>query len=56
MRLWALCGALAAGEYAASFASWFAPVWPVPAICAAFVALFGFGLGVKGWRMGVGAC
>lgn len=49
MRLWALCGALAAGEYAASFASGFAPVWPVPAICAAFVALFGFGLGVKGW-------
>ena len=48
MRLWALCGALAAGEYAASFASGVAPVWPVPAICAAFVALFGFGLGVKG--------
>ena len=49
MRLWALCGALAAGEYVASFASEFAPVWPVPAICAALVALFGFGLGVKGW-------
>ena len=49
MRLWAICGALAAGEYAASFAPEFAPVWPVPAIGAAFVALFGFGLGVKGW-------
>lgn len=49
MRLWALCGALAAGEYVASFAPEFAPVWPVPAICAALVALFGFGLGVKGW-------
>ena len=49
MRLWALCGALAAGEYAASFASEFAPMWPVPAIGAALVALFGFGLGVKGW-------
>ena len=49
MRLWALCGALAAGEYAASFAPEFAPMWPVPAIGAALVALFGFGLGVKGW-------
>ena len=50
MRLWALCGALAAGEYAASFAPEFAPIWPVPALGAALVALFGFGLGVKGWR------
>ena len=49
MRLWAICGALAAGEYAASFAPEFAPMWPVPAIGAALVALFGFGLGVKGW-------
>ena len=49
MRLWAICGALAAGEYAASFAPEFAPMCPVPAICAALVALFGFGLGVKGW-------
>ena len=49
MRLWAICGALAAGEYAASFAPEFAPMWPVPAIGAAFVALFGFGLGAKGW-------
>ena len=24
-------------------------MWPVPALCAALVALFGFGLGVKGW-------
>ena len=50
MRLWAICGALAAGEYAASFAPEFAPMWPVPALGAALVALFGFGLGVKGWR------
>ena len=49
MRLWALCGALAAGEYAASFAPELAPMWPVPAIGATLVALFGFGLGVKGW-------
>ena len=49
MRLWAICGALAAGEFVASFASGFAPMWPVPAIGAALVALFGFGLGVKGW-------
>ena len=49
MRLWALCGALAAGEYIASFAPEFAPIWPVPAIGATRVALFGFGLGVKGW-------
>ena len=49
MRLWAVCGALAAGEYAASFAPELAPMWPVPALCATFVMLFGFGLGVKGW-------
>ena len=49
MRLWAICGALAAGEYVASFAPEFAPMWPVPALCAALVALFGYGLGVKGW-------
>ena len=49
MRLWAICGALAAGEYVASFAPEFAPMWPVAAICATLVALFGFGLGVKGW-------
>ena len=49
MRLWAICGALAAGEFVASFASEFAPMWPIPAIGAALVALFGFGLGVKGW-------
>ena len=35
MRLWAICGALAAGEYAASFAPEFAPMWPVPALGAA---------------------
>ena len=50
MRLWAICGALAAGEYVASFVPEFAPMWPVPAIGAALVALFGFGLGVKGWE------
>ena len=49
MRLWAICGALAAGEFVASFVPEFAPMWPVPAIGAALVALFGFGLGVKGW-------
>lgn len=49
MRLWAICGALAAGEYAASFAPEFAPMWPVPALCAALVALLGFGLGARGW-------
>ena len=49
MRLWAICGTLAAGEYIASFAPEFAPMWPVPAICATLVALFGFGLGAKGW-------
>ena len=49
MRLWAICGALAAGEYIASFAPEFAPMWPVPALGAALAALFGFGLGVRGW-------
>ena len=49
MRLWALCGALAAGEYAASFAPELAPMWPVPAIGAALIVLFGFGLSLKGW-------
>ena len=41
MRLWAICGALAAGEYAASFAPEFAPMWPVPAIGATLVERFG---------------
>ena len=49
MRLWAICGTLAAGEYVASFAPELAPMWPVPVIGATLVALFGFGLGVKGW-------
>ena len=49
MRIVFICGALAAGEYAASFAPNFAEAWPFVAAAAAFAALFGHGLAVRGW-------
>ena len=48
---WLLAAAAVAfGEFAASRASNFAAAWPVAAVAAALVALFGFGVGVRGWR------
>ena len=49
MRLWVICGLLAAGEYLASFAPEFSGAWPFVAGCAALVALFGYGLGARWW-------
>ena len=49
MEILFICGALAAGEYAASFAPFFAEAWPFVAALAALVALFGFGLRCRGW-------
>lgn len=43
MRLLFICGALAAGEYLASFCPQLAGVWPVAAIAATLVLLFGYG-------------
>ena len=45
------CAALAAGEYTASLAPGFATAWPVAAALALLVALFGYGLAVRGWHL-----
>ena len=45
------CAALAAGEYAASFAPWMAEAWPVVAAVAALVALAGYGFAWRGWHL-----
>ena len=44
-----ICGALAAGEFAAAQIPTFAEAWPVAAIAALLVALFGYGLSVRAW-------
>lgn len=49
MNLLTICGALAAGEFLASRAPTCAEVWPVPALCAGLVALFGYGLRARHW-------
>lgn len=49
MKILFICGALAAGEYAASFIPVFAEAWPLVALLAALAALFGYGLVVRGW-------
>lgn len=51
MRLLFICGALAAGEYAASFVSPFYSCWPLAAVAAALVSLFGYGVGFRGWTL-----
>lgn len=48
-RLLLVCGALAAGEYLASFVPGLAELWPVAAVMAALVALFGYGLSIRVW-------
>lgn len=45
------CAALAAGEYAASFAPEMAEAWPVVAAVAALVALAGYGFAWRGWHL-----
>lgn len=49
MRILFICGALAAGEFAMSFAPCWAEAWPAVAALAALVVLFGHGLAVRGW-------
>ena len=51
MRVLSICLALAAGEFAASFALTAAEAWPVAAVAALLVALFGHGLAVRGWQL-----
>lgn len=51
MRILFLCGALAAGEFAASFAPTWAEAWPVAAMLTLLVALFGYGLCIRGWPL-----
>lgn len=43
-----ICGALAAGEYAASFVPTFADAWPLAAALTLIAALLGYGLGSRG--------
>ena len=47
MKLLLICGALAAGEYLASFVPQAAGAWPAAAIAAAILGLFGYGWGAK---------
>ena len=49
MRILFLCGALAAGEFAASFAPTWAEAWPFAAMLSLLVTLFGYGLCVRCW-------
>ena len=49
MNLLSICGALAAGEFLAALASTWADAWPVAALLAAPVALFGYGLRARAW-------
>ena len=50
-RRWLLAAVVvASGELAASRAANFAEAWPVVAVAAALVALFGFGAGARGWH------
>ena len=51
MRILFICGALAAGEFAASFVPTFADAWPSVAMLALLVALFGYGLAFRGWAV-----
>ena len=51
MRILFFCGALAAGEFAASFAPTWAEAWPVVATLALLIVLFGYGLCVRGWPL-----
>ena len=48
MRILFICGALAAGEYAASFVPNLAEAWPLAAALTVFAALLGYGLGGRG--------
>lgn len=51
-RRWLLVAvAVASGELAASCAPNFAAAWPVAAAATALAALFGFGLGIRGWHL-----
>lgn len=49
MKLLIVCGALAAGEFAASVLSGAAAVAPFALILVALVGLFGYGWNVRGW-------
>ena len=53
-RCWlAACAALAAGEFSASLVPQLAEAWPAVAVLALLVALFGFGVVVRGWWLAV---
>ena len=49
MRILSICGALAAGEFVASFAPQCSSTWPLLALVTAAVVLFGYGLMWRTW-------
>ena len=51
MRILSLCLALAAGEYLASFFPVAYACWPLSAVLAVLVLLFGYGLSLRGWPL-----
>jgi competence protein ComEC len=46
-----VCGALAAGEFVASRMSGASGLWIFCTLAAVLIALFGYGVGVKGWHL-----
>lgn len=51
MRILFICGALAAGEFAASFVPTWAGIWPFAALLMVLILLIGYGLPVRGWPL-----
>ena len=49
MKMLLFCGALAAGELAASMAPTCADSWPCFVLATVLTVLFGYGLGLRGW-------
>lgn len=50
-KLLLACAALAGGEFAAAHAPMLAEAWPVAAVCALLVAVFGFAGAVRAWPL-----
>lgn len=51
MKILFICGALAAGEFVASYIPTCADVWPFMALLTVLIVLFGYGVPVRGWSL-----
>ena len=49
MKILMTCGALAAGEFAASYVPAWADIWPFAVLLTVLIVLFGYGFSVRGW-------